>query len=337
MSLCSTRKYRRMTFTDRLMIEKMFNAGCSYRTMSKRLGFAVSSLHYEIKRGLHDALDWKTYRTVKRYSATIADDDASFQATSKGGILKLGKRFDYAKEVAQRIKDGQSPDVIVGLLRKEHRWTVSTVTLYRYIDQGYIPGITNKNLIDKPKRKKRDHRKPKPIRPPKGMSIEHRPKEINQRLTFGHWEMDSVIGHKSGDGESILVLTERKTRYEIILKLPTKAASSVTTALRNLIPQYPQGTFQTITVDNGSEFADYQTMKTLVQEVYYCHPFCSGERGSNENANRLIRRFLPKFQSMKQVTQRECDAIAHAINSMHRKILGYQTAQEAFDLALSTL
>ncbi|MBQ7492035.1 MAG: IS30 family transposase, partial [Clostridia bacterium] len=97
---------------------------------------------------------------------------------------------------------------------------------------------------------------------------------------------------------------------------------------------FPKGTFKTITVDNGSEFsAAFQ----LPIPVYYCHPYCSSERGSNENCNRLVRRFFPKGQSMARRTQRDADAAARAINSMHRKILGYRTAQECFEEQLALL
>ena len=130
-------KYRRMTYTDRLIIEKLYNSGNTYRAIAQITGFNVSSVYREIQRGLYDHLDWKTYDTVKRYSATIAHEDAQYQATAKGSQIKLGSRHDYAKQISTRIKDGESPDSIVGDLRRNGQWTVSTTTLYRYIDKGY--------------------------------------------------------------------------------------------------------------------------------------------------------------------------------------------------------
>ena len=323
------KKYRRMTYTDRLKIEKLFNAGLTYRQISKETGFSVSSLHYEIKRGkyVHRNHDWM--ETVK-YSAAIAEDDAEWKATSRGASIKLGNRHDYAHEVARRLRLGQSPDVIVGIFRKLGLWTVSTPTLYRYIDKGYIPNISNKDLPEKSKKKRRPYRKVRAAKAPRGESIEQRPEIINDRTTLGHWEMDTVIGKAKGKGQAILVLTERKTRFEIIYKLASKTASAVVHALSKITKAYPQGTFRTITVDNGSEFADYDGIKSHTGEVYYCHPYSSYERGSNENANRLIRRYLPKGQSLEHVTQVQCDAIANAINQMTRKILNYSTAAEQF-------
>jgi len=331
------RKYRRISYPERREIERLYNAGCSYRTIAHRLGRSVSSIHYEVKRGLYTRLNGDTWEEYQAYSADIAEDDALYQMSSRGTDIKLGKNYAYANLVAERIKSGESPDSIVGDLRNRNEWTVSTPTLYRYIDKGYIPGITNKNLIVKRKKKQKYQKVRTLRRPPRGLSIEHRPSEIKYRSTFGHWEMDSVIGSKSGEHESCIVMTERKTRYEIIWKVPAKTASSTTAALQNIVKRYPPNTFKTITVDNGSEFSDYETMKQLTNEIYYCHPYCSSERGSNENANRLIRRFFPKGKSMRHRTQADCDAAAHFINHMHRKILGYRTAAELFAEELAKL
>lgn len=331
------KKYSRMTWTDRLNIEKLFNAGASYRAMSRKLGFSVSSLHYEVQRGLYDHLDSKTWNILKRYSATIAQDDADWQASAKGGVVKLGHNHAYARTVAARILSGESPDQIVGDFQAQDQWTVSTTTLYRYIDKGYIPGVTNKDLWQKSKRKKRKHRKVQASKAPKGTSIERRPLAIDSRSTFGHWEMDSVIGKARGKKQSLLVLTERRTRFEIIFRASAKTSAATVAALSRIVPRFPEGTFKTLTVDNGSEFQDADGIQALVPGLFYCHPYTSCERASNENANRIIRRFLPKGKSMRNVRQKDCDAVARYMNNMHRKVLGYRTAAELFEEELARL
>jgi len=301
--------YRRMTWTDRLIIEKHFNAGASYRTIAQITGFTVGAVFREVQRGLYDHLDGGTYLTVKRYSAQIADDDAQFQATSRCGVVKLGHNYDFAQTVSSRILSGESPDAIVGTLKASGDWTVSTTTLYRYIDKGYIPNVTNKNLLAKCRRRRSYHRV-RAARPPRGVSIERRPRIILDRSTFGHWEMDCVIGKSTGKGQALLVLTERLTRFEIIFKLSAKTSAIVNKKVESTLSTFPKGTFKSITVDNGSEFsAAFQ----LPIPVYYCHPYCSSERGSNENCNRLVRRFFPKGQSMARRTQRDADAAARAM------------------------
>lgn len=186
------RRKKRITWIDRLQIEKLFNAGASYRRVAKVAGFAVSSIYAEVQRGLYDHLDSATWETVKHYSAQIADDDAKWQATAKGCPIKLDKHHDYAQSIAARILSGESPDQIVGDLKRQGRWTVSTVTLYRYIDQGFIPGVTNKALPVKSRRKKRTYNKVRAAKPPKGVSIERRPSHIAARQFPGHWEMDTL-------------------------------------------------------------------------------------------------------------------------------------------------
>lgn len=157
------------------------------------------------------------------------------------------------------------------------------------------------------------------------------------RSTFGHWEMDSVIGQSRGKNQSLLVLTERQTRFEIIFRVSAKTSAATVSALSKIVSRFPCGTFQSVTVDNGSEFQDANGIQALVPSLYYCHPYTSCERGSNENANRLIRRYLPKGQSMKDVTQQDCDSISRNINNMHRKVLGYRTAAELFQEQLDRL
>ena len=126
------KKYSRMTWTDRLNIEKLSKQGASYSAIARRLGFAVSSIHYEIQRGLCEQRDGATWKIYKAYSATVAQDDADWQASGKGGPVKLGRNHAYAKAVAKRIRQGESPDQIVGDLKARNEWTVSTPTLYRY-------------------------------------------------------------------------------------------------------------------------------------------------------------------------------------------------------------
>lgn len=333
--------YRRMTWTDRLIIEKSYNKNVSCAAIARMLGFNKSSVTREVKHGLYPHLGAETTRRPYHYSAQIAQDYADLQATAKGQNIKLGHNHAYANYVSEQIQKGRSPDQITGTLRKENKWTVSTPTLYRYIDKGYIPNVTNKDLHEKPRRKRR-YRHTQATRPPKGASIERRPQTIHARQTFGHWELDSVIGKSKGKNQSLLVLTERKTRCELILRAQGKTSAATVQALNDLLPVFPAGTFKTITVDNGSEFQDCHGMEHDTNgnkrlTVYYCHPYTSCERGSNERNNRIIRRYLPKGQSLKHITQADCDRIAAAINDMPRKILGYATAKELFDKEIAAL
>lgn len=331
------KKYRRMTWTDRLRIEALYNAAHSFRFIAHETGFSVSSIYTEIQHGLYPHLGAECSRRPFHYSAQIAQDYADQQATSKGTPIKLGHNYAYAEHVAREINKGHSPDIIVGSLKKSGKWTVSTQTLYRYIDRGYIPGVTNQDLLEKPTRTPRNKPLRKASRPPKGQSIERRPEEINSRRTFGHWEMDSVIGKAKGTRESLIVLTERLTRYQLIFRVANKTANSTLRALDRALSRLPKGAIKTLTVDNGSEFQNCKAMEKRGLTVYYCHPFCSCERGSNERQNRIIRRYFPKGQSLRKYTQKDCDCVADLINQMPRKIFDYETSAERFAAELEKL
>lgn len=239
------------------------------------------------------------------------------------------------------IKRGFSPDAITGRLKRSGQWTVSTATLYDYIEKQYLPGISNGNLLIKSKEKKPKAPK-RPARRPAGTSIEDRPRDVLTRSSFGHWELDSVIGKAKGKRESLLVMTERKSRFQLMLHVPSKSSATTVKALHKLISSFKPGTFKTITCDNGSEFSNANGMEFAPTgerqtSVYYCHPFASCERGSNENANRIIRRFFPKSKSLVKVTHRQVQAVQNWINDLPRRILGYATAREVFDAWQATL
>lgn len=336
------KKYRRLDWNDRLLIEKLYNRGRSCPQIANILCFSPSSIYREVKRSLYPHLGAETTRRPFRYSAQIAQDYADFHATTKGPEIKLGYNYGFAADVAQQVKHGISIDIIVNQKKKAREWTVSTTTLYRYIDRGYIPGVTNKQLPEKTRRKKRSYCTVKPSRPPKGAPIDRRSYEANHRLSFGHWEMDSVIGTAKGKRQSLLVLTERLSRFEIIIRVVSKTAYATIRALDKILLRFPHGTFKTITVDNGSEFQDCYGMEHDKQgnrrtTVYYCHPYSSWERGSNERNNRIIRRYFPKGKSMAQVTQKDCDKVAALINAMPRKILNYETAADLFNRHIANL
>lgn len=182
-------------------------------------------------------------------------------------------------------------------------------------------------------------------RAPKGESIEKRPEIIGERSTFGHWEMDTVVSARPGKA-AILVLTERLTRNEITAKLPDKSAASVVQALDDLEKEWGElfpRVFQTITVDNGSEFADCPGIERSIlaegsrTKCYYCHPYSSYERGSNENLNKMIRRWLPKGTNFDEIGAEVIQTITNWLNNYPRKILGFLPASAVFQEQMDAL
>ncbi len=222
---------------------------------------------------------------------------------------------------------------------KEFTVTLSTNTIYSYIKKGIFLNITMEDLPEK----KKQHKKKKvkvQKRVQAGDSISQRPEHIDFREEFGHWEMDTVVGPQGKSKKVMLVLTERKTRKEIVYLMPDRKAQTVVKTLNMIERKYGErlfrDVFKTITVDNGVEFSDSEGLeksrrnKKKRTKVYYCHPYSSCERGSNENANRLIRRHIPKGVNFDKKSKTEIKEIETWINNYPRKIFEYDTAENQF-------
>lgn len=345
------RRYRRMTYKDRLKLESLYNTHkFSVRDLASLLGFSPSTICEELKHGYYNKLnhDWTE---TKRYSADRAQQHADFSITTKRPPLKIGNDHAFVKLVERLILDEKkSPDEVAHLLRTEYKTKVKTqvctTTLYSYIAQGFFPRITAKNLFFEGKRKRKNKAAQTEKKPPHGRSIDTRPEEISTREDFGHWEMDTVIGTKN-KGETLIVLTERKTRYEIILRSKDKSALSTAQVLNHLERKYKksfQKIFKTITVDNGTEFSTTEILEKSCRRknaarttLYYCHPYTSSERGSNENQNRFVRKFFPRGIPIKNYTDQYIQAVQDYINNKYRKLLNYHTSAELFAAELAIL
>ncbi len=312
----------------------------------------LATVYNEIKRGiceqrqkLYDAYgDFKGYKTVTVYSADMAEYRYRFNQSSHGAPLKIGNDFAFVREIERRvIEDKLSPCAALGAVKRsgKFRTSISKTTLYRYIRSGYIfTRITMKDV----KLKARHYQHATVKQPPKGTSIERRPSEIAERNTFGHWEMDCVLGKKHSK-DTILAFTERLTRYEIIFKMPNHKAATVASYLNKLERRYGKNfrkLFKSITVDNGSEFSDFAALEKSIYggkrtSVYYCHPYSSCERGSNERMNREIRRLIPKGTDLSTVSEAQVQAVEDWVNAYPREIFGYATSAEKFREQLAAL
>ncbi len=336
--------YTHLTWRERLKMETRLKDGWKPKQIAAELGRHVSTIYREKKRGLGvqrttDLVDHECY---------IPDiAQAAYEATfsGKGPQIKIGHDHKLANYLGKVLKDGyRSPEAALGEIEAqgmEFDTKISTRTLYRYVDMGFIPGVSNMDLPHKKNKKdKKKKEKPRAARSAKGKSIEERPKNVNDREEPGHWEMDTVLSAKDGSLERDLALTERATRYQINLKIKNGETESVVAALdaleRKLGEMFPT-VFRSITVDNGSEFMDVEGMERFCLRaeekrttVYYCHPYCSSERGSNEKQNGMLRRRHPKGTDFKKVSRKKLQETTDWINNYPRKIFGFHTAAERF-------
>lgn len=342
------RTFKQLTKADRIKIEALLKAGHSKEEIAEQLHVHRSTIYREVKRGTFTALN-SDLTTEERYSPDIAHDKYEENLKSKGGALKIGNDIKLANYIEDKIiNDDYSPAAVLGELKAqgkegEFAVTICVTTLYSYIDKGIFLRLTNKNLPVK-KNEKRTYKKVKKqqARAAAGDSIEKRPEKIDEREEFGHWEMDSVIGKRGVSKNAMLVLTERKTRNEIIFKLPDHTDEAVVAALDRLENKWGadmfKQVFKTITVDNGSEFADAEGLQRSIlnegekrTQVYYCHPYSSWERGTNEVTNKMVRRKVPKGTNFDDKTDEEIGGIESWINKYPRRIHGYHSAKELFD------
>ena len=346
---CS-RKGKHLTREERVVIERMSRGGYPPRDIAAVVGRHRRTIERELFRGRVQHKDWQ-WRVKTVYSSDRGQDLHDLNATAKGPELKLGTNLKLVEFVRERIAERkESPDVVAFRMRQAGmEGAVCTKTLYNYIDQGLITGVSNETLWEKRQRRQRRRRslqRPRKRHEPR-MSIERRPQYVERREQFGHWEMDLIAGPTAGSSAALLTLVERKTRHVICRKIPDKTQASVLRALRAIESQFGarrfRSLFKSITADNGSEFLDVQSLQTSAfsrrqrTTLFYAHPYAAWERGSNENANRMIRRFVAKGRDIARFTHKAIEDVILWINHYPRRILDFITPQQMFNDELKAI
>ena len=332
-------KWKQLTEKDRYKIEALFAQGVPPAQIAAALTPPRDrrTIEREINRGLTVQRNSDlTERTV--YLADVGQRKSEEAGANKGRGLKIGHDHELAQYIEDKIKNERwSPGAVLGYIEAEglaFETRICVKTLYNYIDQGIFLEISNKDLWVKRNGKKRGYQKIRTValNNKNGKSITERPKGADERTEQGHWEIDLVVG-RQGTKPAILTLVERKTRQSLYLLVKNKTQKEVLAALRRIKRRVKgdfSAVFKSITADNGSEFLDSDGMKKALKcdEVYYAHPYSSWERGSNENGNRILRRFIPKGTDIGKITAKELQRIEDWVNNYPRKILGYKSANQ---------
>ncbi|HNX53785.1 MAG TPA: IS30 family transposase [Pontiellaceae bacterium] len=340
----SPRKGKQLNRDERIQIEVLLKRGSSPKQIASLLGRHVRTIEREVGRGSVEHLHSDLTRSAV-YSSDRGEAVHRLNATAKGPPLKLGRHYQTAEFIRFYIVEKRfSPDVVAGLMKQQAMaCTLCTKTIYSYIEDGWIAGVTNESLWEKRKRRRKTHKRL--FRRAKraasaGRGIADRPSAVSARAEFGHWEIDLIVSGKDTGPGALMTLVERKTRKVIVRKLKDRTQQSVTQALNGIERSMGKEAFRTffksISADNGSEFLHAEALETSAlgghrrTRLYYAHPYASWERGSNENTNRIIRRFLPKGISLSRVTRPALEQIEDWINTCPRRILGFKTAEELF-------
>lgn len=332
-----SKKYKHITYAERTMIETWYNKDKkTKKEIASLLHKSERTIRREINRGLVEVRGYN-WEELTEYSALLAQEKYEYNKTSKGPQLKLDSDYSLVTHIEREIIiNKKSPEVISKQLKdygfeieisgRTIRNAIYSGLIFENVKQGKI--IYKKEYDNKNKEK----RVSKMI--PAEKSIEYRPKEANSRNIYGHWEGDLVVG-KQGTKTVLFTLTERMTRQEIIIKLPNKETRTIAKALDKIERRYGgkfYKAFKSITFDNGVEFMGYKGLeKSCLRKkertsVYYAHPYCSGERGSNENNNRLIRRFIPKGMDMTNIKISKIKEIEDWINNYPRAMFDYKSS-----------
>ena len=256
---------KELTYSNRRTIEDLYNSGSKIKEIAEYLHVSLPTIYREISRGkyLHKNTDW-TY--TEKYSADKSQSVHNFYILARGKNLKVGNDHKFVKYLSKMIKKKKySPQAIIADINKNNRQfktQVSYKTIYRYVEAGLVPNVSKKDLPFRGERKKRKPRQELAPVPEGKRSIEIRPDFINSRSVFGHWEMDTVIG-KREKGQTLIVLTERKTRFELVFRAKDKSVRSTVRILNRLerrLGKHFKTLFKSITVDNGVEFNNATSM-----------------------------------------------------------------------------
>ena len=322
---------KKLTPQERDEIARLHSKGSSIRGIARHVGRSPSTISSELKAGVWN--DNNVHKSV--YVAIHAQSlrDARSKGSNKKNKLLTNTRLRAYIET--KIRYGWSPEQISGRLPLDYpddnTMRIGHEAIYRYI---YAPEQANERFWEylprkQKKRRKQTGRSAHRTRIPDRVSISERPEEINNRTEFGHWEGDSVEGLRSvGDG--IHTEVERLSRKLLAKKVARIASEETSKVQIDMFTKQPEEARKTTTLDNGKENKQHMTLKAIGMKVYFADPYSSWQRGTNENTNGLIRRYLPKRTDFTYLSQSELDDIVHEINSRPRKVLGYKTPDEVY-------
>ena len=342
------KQYKHLNIKERVMIETIMKeqlevyGKVNITSIAKKLNRSKSTISREIRRNRtivlkevfnKDSIFKKKKVITFEYESTEANAKATRKQREKGiSRIKLMYNKELIKEVNRLLKEeGKSPDIVAYKIRENKTFNVkvSTNTIYDGIRKGYLEVSTKdrKRMKDKSRRCRVERNKIPESK--KDRSIELRPDYINNRKEFGHFEMDLVLGKQGKDKECLLTLTERKTRFEIVIKLNNKSSSEVLGAINSIkehLKGYSSEIFKSITTDNGSEFSRYEEIEEILGTmIYFCHPGASYEKGTNERHNGMLREYIPKGSDISKYSAEDLDRIVSKLNDLERKKLNYYT------------
>jgi len=315
--------YKHLSQEEREIIANLLSGGSSLGDIAKAVGRDKSTISRELNR--NSPPERRRYVPCRAHArACERKTEANKHERLKNDLIRQYVRAGLAK--------GWSPEQISGRIRLDHPGeSINHEAIYQYIYHPQNPDRLEMIQLLRRTHKKRKNksigRKVRKTTIPNRIPIDARPKSIESRRQYGHWEGDSLISRKSKAALNTLV--ERKSRLVLITKLSRKSADETNQAVIDRLKKYPVKGRQTLTLDNGTENAKHEALSArLGIRCYFARPYASWERGTNENANGLIRWYLPKGTDFRKITSAQIARIEFLLNSRPRKCLGYRTPME---------
>lgn len=312
---------RKLNAEERDRIAVWHGQSVGVREMAHRLGREPSTISRELARNGHAQAGYIAIHAQRQ-------TDERKTVARRRHPLKDAETYAY---VHDKLRSGWSPELIAGRLREEHgRSILHHETIYRFL---YAEDHAKKRLWEylpwkRQKRRKRRGRQVHRSRISDRVSIHERPETVNARGAFGHWEGDTVEGRGHRDGLHTEV--ERASRFLLAAKVPRIASLETVGAQATLFQALPPSARQSTTLDNGRENHAHARLHVLGMRTYFCDPYSSWQRGTNEFHNGLLRRYFPKGTDFGTVDDEELRDVVAEINHRPRKCLGFRTPFEVF-------
>lgn len=321
------KKYKRLSFQERVKIETLLVENRSKNYIAIALNRSRTTINNEVNKWVQKPSDIYNAKLAHWYSVEENHNKRTLDKIDQFSKLKM---FVY-----RSLLKGTSPELMAGQLKllypNDPIMSISHESIYKHIYKHRQSTLAKKliKLLPYHHHKRRNKRKfnKNRVRIKDQISIDDRPKDIENRLEAGHLEGDLMIG--VGQKSAIGTIVDRKTRHLIIVKIENRKSKTVTEHFAKLLKKQPENLRKTMTYDNGIEMANHKWLtKVTGMQIFFAHPYSSWERGTNENTNGLIRRFLPKGTDFNKISEERLKQIENNLNNRPRKVLGFKTPNQ---------
>jgi IS30 family transposase len=312
--------FKHFCLFDRKRIERFLKKKESLRFIARKLGRSLSAVSDEVRlnktNGIYDAKKAEAKAVLRRRN-------------SKLQCMKVAMDSDLKNFVMENVLEDQSPEGISGRLREVETdfLYASTKAIYKFIWSPHGRQI-EKHLYSRSVHKQGGPKRNTPVSIDGRTMIDERPKKVDLRREFGHYEGDFIESGKDGKG-SLLVLVERKTRYPFLKYLEDRTTENVNRAVREMLGDNP---IESLTIDNDISFQKHKELSELIQaEIYFCHPQSPHEKGTIENRNKAIRRYVKKRCDLSKLPKETFPFVEAKLRNKYMKCLNFNTPKEAYE------